>query len=65
MIRRLTSLPKGRLFFSSFWKKMMPLLEFLVMHLASLRVLILDLFDEVHLFFRFYFPRSFGYDLPL
>jgi hypothetical protein len=47
------------------WKQLMPLHEFLVMHLASLRVFHLDLFDEVHSYIAFYFPRSFDYDLPL
>ena len=43
----------------------MPPLEFQVMHLVSLRVFLLDLFDEVHSMFQFYFPCSFDYDLPL
>ncbi len=43
----------------------MPLHEFLVMHLASLRVVLLDLFEVVHSFFAFYFPCSFDYNLPL
>jgi hypothetical protein len=35
------------------------------MHLASLRVFLLDLFEEVHSYFAFHFPCSFDYDLPL